>query len=72
VTYTVVHQPPSPAFTAPYVLAVIELAEGPAMMANIVDCAPESVRCGTAVQVTFEPRGDISIPQFRPVEETTS
>lgn len=71
-TYTTVHQPPSPAFTAPYVLAVIELAEGPRMMANVVDCAPDTVRVGTPVQVTFEPRGDVAIPQFRPREETPS
>jgi uncharacterized OB-fold protein len=64
-TYTVVHQPPSPAFAAPYVLAVIELLEGPRMMANVVGCSPDDVRVGAPVEVTFEPRGEVAIPQFR-------
>lgn len=71
-TYTVVHQPPSPAFTAPYVLAIIELAEGPRMMANVIGCSPEDVRVGTPVTVTFERRGELAIPQFRPTEVTSS
>jgi hypothetical protein len=66
-TFTIVHQPPSPAFAVPYVLAVVELEEGPRMMCNIVDVDPRLVRCEMAVEVTFEPRGDVALPQFRPV-----
>jgi uncharacterized OB-fold protein len=69
-TYTVVHQPPSPAFAAPYVLAVVELAEGPRMMANVIDCSPEDVGVGASVEVTFEPRGEVAIPQFRLAEHS--
>lgn len=68
VTFSVVHQPPSPAFTVPYVLAVIELAEGPRMMANVVDVAPEAVTIGMPVEVTFERRDATTLPQFRPRE----
>lgn len=64
-TFTVVHQPPSEGFDTPYVLAVVQLEEGPQMMCNIVDIAPGDVTIGMAVTVTFEPRGDIALPQFR-------
>jgi uncharacterized OB-fold protein len=68
VTFSTVRQAPSPAFAAdlPYVLAVIELAEGPQMMANIVGMAPELVHVGLPVRVVFEQRGDVWIPQFEP------
>jgi len=68
VTYTIVHQPPSPGFDVPYVLAVVRLEEGPQMMCNVVDVDPGEVRCDMPVTVTFERRGDMALPQFRPAE----
>jgi hypothetical protein len=69
VAKTVVHMAPyeSVAERVPYVLALIELAEGPTMMSNVVDCDPGAVQVGMPVQVTFEPRGELQLPQFRPV-----
>ena len=64
-TFSVVRQPPSEGLDAPYVLAVVKLAEGPQMMCNIVECAPGDVTVYMEVIVTFEPRGDIALPQFR-------
>lgn len=66
VTFTVVHQPPSPGFATPYVLAVVELSEGPRMMVNILDVDPHEVTIGMAVEVTFEERATTTLPQFRP------
>lgn len=66
VTYTVVHQPPSPEFDVPYVLAVVRLDEGPRLMTNIVDVDPAEVRVDLPVVVTFERRGACALPQFRP------
>lgn len=37
----------------PYVIAYVQLAEGPRIMTNIVDCDPESVHIGLAVHVVF-------------------
>jgi uncharacterized OB-fold protein len=68
-SYTVVRRPVSKAYAAqtPYVVALIELAEGPTMMSNVVDCAPEAVAIGLPVEVTFERWSDaVSIPVFRP------
>lgn len=38
----------------PYVVALIELDEGPTFGSNIVNCAPEAVRIGMAVKVVYE------------------
>jgi uncharacterized protein len=69
-SFTIVRRPVSPAFAdeVPYVVALVTLEEGPTMMTNIVDCAPEDVTVGMPVVVTFEDRtADISIPKFRPI-----
>jgi len=50
----------------PYVLALIELAEGPTMMANVLECNPTAVSIGMPVELFFEARGDFMLPQFRP------
>jgi uncharacterized OB-fold protein len=53
---------------APYVLAYVQLAEGPRVMTNIVDCAIESVAIGQEVEVVFHRASDdAALPRFRPV-----
>jgi uncharacterized protein len=37
----------------PFIAAYVELDEGPRVFTNIVDCAPEAVRIGMSVRVTF-------------------
>ena len=39
----------------PYACAYVELAEGPRIFTNIVDCAFEDVRIGMQVRVAFRP-----------------
>lgn len=66
-SFTTVHRPPSPAFTVPYVVAIVELDEGFHMLSNLVDCAPEDVRIGMRLEVTFRPVShEITLPLFRP------
>lgn len=68
-TFTVTHQNHAPGFreSLPYVLAYVELEEGVQMLTNIVDCAPEDVRIGLPVEVTFEDvTEEIAIPRFKP------
>jgi len=51
----------------PYVSAVVALEEGPRMITNIVDIAPEDVKVDMPVQVTFvDAEGDMKLPLFRP------
>lgn len=67
----VIHHRPVPGFTPPYAIAVVELAEGPRMMTNIVDCpqTPEALQLDMPLEVTFEAQNDtISLPFFRPVK----
>ena len=50
-----------------YVLAYVELDEGPRVLTNIVDCDPEQVSVGQAVQVVFHPTSNgAALPRFRP------
>jgi uncharacterized OB-fold protein len=68
-TFTVNRHQYHPDVPAPYVIAIVELAEQPGLRftTNIVDCDPDAVEIGMPVQVTFEPAGDEAwAPVFRP------
>jgi uncharacterized protein len=68
-SFTVYRVPYHPAFKddIPYVLAIIQLAEGPRMESNIVGCRPEDVRIEMPVEVSFEDiTSEISLPKFKP------
>ena len=76
-TFTVTHQNGLPAFreACPYVLAWVDLEEGPRLMTNIVGCEVEEVRIGMPVVVEFVDvesnealgtDGGCAIPRFRP------
>jgi len=69
-TYVISHRA-APGFEAevPYAIAVVELDEGPRMLANIVGVAntPEQLELDMALEVEFEPRGEQMVPVFRPV-----
>jgi len=70
ISYTVVRRAVSDAYAAevPYVIGIIQLAEGPTMMSSLVDCDCENVTVGTKVEVVFENwTEEISVPKFRPV-----
>ncbi len=66
-SFTIVRRASDPAFAAlvPYVVALIDLAEGPRMMANVLGEDARAVRIGDRVRVTFEDRGEGALlPQF--------
>ena len=51
----------------PYVLAYVELDEGPRMLTNVVEADPDDVEVGDRVEVTFDQLpGDVALPRFRP------
>ena len=56
-SFSVVRRGMSPAYAAPYVVALIDLDEGPRMMSSIVGSSPESVAVGATVDVKFEDWG---------------
>lgn len=66
----VINYRPAPGFEddAPYAIAVVQLAEGPRMMTNLVGVpnTPEELVLDMPLRVTFERRGDVSLPLFTP------
>ncbi|MDZ7726768.1 MAG: OB-fold domain-containing protein [Dehalococcoidia bacterium] len=68
-SFTVDRRGSAPAFVdkAPYVIAIIELEEGPHMTSNIVGCEIEDVRIGMPVEAVYEDVTDeITLVKFRP------
>ena len=71
-TFTIVRQNDLPPFKErlPYVVAIVELAEGVRMTSNIEGISPEDVRCGMKVRVSFREEardeGSVFLPVFQP------
>jgi len=69
-TFTVVYQNQMGGFRdqLPYVLAYVELDEGPRLLTNIEGCKPEEVHIGMRVEVRFdEVSPAVTLPKFVPV-----
>ena len=68
-TFTVIRQNHAKPFRdeLPYVVAVVELDEGPRMMGNVTGCEPDDVRIGMPVEVYFVPADEgVAVPFWRP------
>lgn len=65
-SYTVVRKSGLPGWSelVPYVIAYVELDEGPRVMSNIVGCDPDTLTIGSAVRVVF-PTGEDGQALFR-------
>jgi uncharacterized OB-fold protein len=66
-SYVIVHRA-APGFETevPYIVALAELEEGPRMLTNLpgAPCDPARLKIGAPLEVTFEQRGAVSLPQF--------
>ncbi len=52
---------------APYVLAYVELVEGPRVMTNIINTDPDSLQCGQSVRAVFDPTPEgMAVLRFEP------
>lgn len=75
-TWSVVHLNDLPPFRdrLPYVAAVVDLAEGPRMMTEIIDCAAHGLRIGMPLRVAFRRAAGNDdapvIPVFRPAADS--
>ena len=69
-SYVISHRP-GPGLEAPYVVAVIELDEGPRLLSNVVgvDPDPEALPVDLPVEVTFVDVEHGVLPQFRPIAD---
>lgn len=69
-TFTVARRATHPAFDGaePYVVAIVELAEGPRITGNVVDCPVDDVRVGMPLELTWDDPGEdgIRLPLWRP------
>lgn len=71
-TWSVIYANDQPPFRdrVPYVAAVVDLAEGPRMMTNVVDIPFDELRIGMPLRATFQPISDeFTIPVFVRAEE---
>jgi uncharacterized OB-fold protein len=67
-TFAVVHRALDPYWKGelPYVVAVIELAEGPRLLSNLVETELDHIEIGMPLRVVFEPlTDDIVVPRFK-------
>jgi uncharacterized OB-fold protein len=66
-SYSVVRENDLPAFrdAVPYVVAVVELDEGPRLMTTVVDSSAAALGVDAPVEVVFVDRGDWTFPAFR-------
>ncbi len=68
-TWSTVHMNDLPPFAErlPYIAAVVELAEGPRVMTNLVDCDDTELTIGMALEVRYRALDDtITAPVFAP------
>ena len=66
-SFVVFHYPAFPAFELPYVVALIDLAEGTRVVTNLIKVEPQAVRVGMAVELEFVAVDEeLTLPQFRP------
>lgn len=67
----IINHLPSPGFTPPFTVAIVELDEGPRLMTNLLEIEPdpEKLELDMPLEVTFEKLNDeISLPQFKPAK----
>lgn len=66
-TWSVVHRNDLPPFgdRVPYTAAVVDLAEGPRMMTEVVGCPESELSIGMELEVTFKEEGAEAVPVFR-------
>ncbi|MHC3819605.1 Zn-ribbon domain-containing OB-fold protein [Streptomyces sp. DT9] len=68
-TWSVVHRNDLPPFggRVPYIAAVVDLAEGPRMMTEVVECEESALAIGMELRVTFrQEEGREAVAVFRP------
>ena len=56
----------------PYVVAMVDLAEGPRLMTELVDCPAENLCAGMQLAIDFRTEDDgFVVPVFRPAPDST-
>ncbi len=67
----IINHLPSPGYTPPFTVAIVELEEGVRLMTNLLEVEPDpdKLELDMPLEVTFEKLTDeISLPQFKPAK----
>lgn len=68
-SFTIARRPTAPQWNGdvPYVIAIVELEEGPRLTANVIGCAADDVRIGMPVEADYvDVTESMTLLQFRP------
>ncbi len=65
-SFSIVMRPATRDLSVPYIVAIVELAEGPRMLTRLRGVAPKEVRISMPVQVAFEDRNGLALYTFGP------
>lgn len=66
-TYTVIHYPQFPGYEYPIISIIVDLEEGERMASTLIDCKPEEVKMGMALELVIQEDEDgFKIPFFKP------
>lgn len=67
-SYTVLHHPQFPGYEYPLIIILVDLEEGTRFTSQLVQCDPQDVTFGMAVEmvITEDPDG-FKLPMFKPV-----
>jgi uncharacterized OB-fold protein len=69
-TFTVVHYPQFPGYEYPIISIIVDLEEGERMASTLVECKPENVSIGMALEaVIHEDEDGFKIPFFKPASK---
>ena len=67
-TWAVYHRAYHPGFAAdlPYITAIIDLAEGPRLLSNLVGSQPQALKCDIPVEVVWDDvTPEFTLPKFK-------
>lgn len=69
-SFVVMHRPfhPDLADKVPYIVAEVDFPGGVRLVSNLVDCAPEELKCGQKVRLAWND-GTYTRPVFIPIKE---
>ncbi|OBK73941.1 Zn-ribbon domain-containing OB-fold protein [Mycobacterium sp. 1274761.0] len=70
-TWTVIHQNTAPfADRTPYIVAMVDLEEGPRLMTEIQNCPVDALKADMELTLTFRDDDGFLVPVFTPTTET--
>ena len=70
-TYSIIRQSYHPFFRnlIPYVVAWIDLDEGPRLLSNVIDTDWQAVHIGMRVQISWETHEGVNLPLFKAAQD---